>query len=469
MTDGDFQSRWLGFLRCPWCRGGFQFTEAPRPAVGAAEFGVLACGCSRFPVVDGVPIIQRSPVGMFEHTTGRTEVPGIPVAELVRLIEAGESLEALLECLVIPAALPAWSRFLPWRLTHGEAARRLCRRRGKAELRVLLARRQGVSARAIFSYFYRPGRALQPAVGHYFMLRFGQPRHLAALALMANLSANDRPMLDIACGAGHLEHYLNGRQNPVNVIGTDMNFFHVWIARHWLAPESRYVCGNTQDGLPFADDSFSAVLCSDAWHYFHERPTLLREIRRCAPDRPVILTRVGNRGVAPNEGVEETLAGYRAEFGDVALRVYDEEELLQAYLCRQQPLAAPQREDEDLAGSKWLSFIWNLSPPGADGPEGKCPEEAPWDDENWPHAVGEVGLNPIYATSVTANGDLRLTFRFPGTWYAYENHAMLTYHPQQVTIPRGPLMELGRWRTNAHLKALVHSFVLLGLPKRFHA
>jgi hypothetical protein len=49
----------------------------PAGAHGRAAFGVLHCGCGNYPVVDGIPIIVREPVGMFEHMSNAAQVAGV--------------------------------------------------------------------------------------------------------------------------------------------------------------------------------------------------------------------------------------------------------------------------------------------------------------------------------------------------------------------------------------------------------
>ena len=457
-TQAQSAAAWTELLRCPYCNGQFTFAPAVTP-LPLAEFGVLHCKCSRFPVIDGIPIVQRAEVGMFEHTTGATEVAGISTAALVALIESSKLETALLECLAVPASLPRWfERILPMRITHHRLVRHFLRALGKRRLRnEVLARRQDIDACELLDHFYRPGSSLNRAVGQYFVLRFGQPRHLAALALVAGLPAADKPVLDIACGTGHLEHYLTQRSTPTATVGIDMNYFHLWIARHWIAPAGRYVCCNANDGLPFADAQFSATLCSDAYHYITNRAALLQEIERCGANGPVLLTRVGNREVMPNEGTESSGAEYLRELHASDVRTFTESELLKAYLKRESALAAAPTNRETLNETKWLSFGWNL-PRVA---------EPPWSDSEWPHAVGSVGINPIYVARLTEQGALKLRFEFPLVWYAYENHEMLRYHPRSATLRPEQIGNYAAWQGDPSLRALVESFVLIGLPQRF--
>lgn len=289
MSSSSQPPYFLSVLRCPYCSESFEFNEKTRPSVGRAEFGILQCSCSEFAVVDGIPIIQRDPVCILEHTSGRAQTDGISVDELVRLIKSGDPLQALLECLAISFVPKMVQAVFGWRLSHGSVAKRIrCATGKRSFLKHILERRDQIGACDVLGFYYFSGGPLSPTLGHYFIRRFSQPRHLAALALAATMPSDSKPILDIACGIGHLEHYFYCRNDSTPVIGLDMNFYHLWLARHWIAPEGNYVCANAGDGLPFADASFSSTICSDAYHYIPNAERLLNEIDRCAPDRAVV-------------------------------------------------------------------------------------------------------------------------------------------------------------------------------------
>src|SRR5205807_10304892 len=70
---------------------------------------------------------------------------------------------------------------------------------------------------------------------NYFAFRMGQPRHLAALALVCLLTRGKGPLLDVACGVGHLAHYLTGSTGNPWVIGIDRDFFRLYVASKYVA------------------------------------------------------------------------------------------------------------------------------------------------------------------------------------------------------------------------------------------
>lgn len=445
----------LPLLQCPGCGVSFDFRAVPTPKLARAECGVLSCRCAQYAVLDGIPILLSGRIGIFEHTTGATEVAGPTAAELVRLLVEGRGDEALVECLA-PPCWPVWLQRLRRRLASPSEPKSLVHWWGKRQTMALLRNRSSIAARDVFGVFFSD-ETLSPDLGDYFIFRFAQPRHLAALALLSNLDEMDQPIVDFACGCGHLDHYLTCRPHPLRVIGVDLNFYHAWVARHWVAPRGHYICCNVAEGLPFRSGSVSATVVSDAYHYFPRREHFNREVERIAPGRIKILTRVGNRAIRPTEGAELSLHEYRAELGGANIRTFSECRLVRDYLARHDPLGSEPESENALEGSKWLSFV--INPPAK-------PIVASARGGLSPHAVGHIGLNPIYAKSVVA-GQTKLWFTFPRPWYAYENHQMLEYHARVATISATDIEALRSGNWNSTLEELLDQFVLIGLPERF--
>jgi len=428
--------RALTYLRCPWCHDGVRYTEAH------AGYGILECRCDRWPVVDDIPIIQRSPIGHIEHTKGWTRYHSTNHRELVELIDAGQFEEALLRCLNTPRTLPGLTRLIGWYFSHNKLIVGLWNRRDQAALKSLVARRDALTATDVFEFFCSPTSPLGDGLREYFIYRFSQPRHLVALGLIESIPSATQPVLDVACGAGHLAHYLEHRSDPSAVIGCDFNFFHVWIAKHWIAPRADFVCTDLRDGLPFADGAFSATFCSDAYHCIKDRRTLLSEIERCAPGKPLVVTCAGNRSVKPNEGYETDVSGYLDEAPGA--QVFHESGLLNDYLARRTPQPA---SPEEASRHKWVSFVRNPAPPRALSAQ-------------WPHAVGKLVLNPIYRVRAEG-GALHLQHEFPSEWYEFENSGMLKYLPRELTLTQDELQRPA--------EELIRKAVFIGVPDRYSA
>src|SRR5205823_360748 len=107
-----------------------------------------------------------------------------------------------------------------------------------------------------------------------------------------------QPMLDLACGAGHLTYNLAQRIYPRRVIGADTNFASLYVAKLCTAPQAEFVCCDGEDPLPFRGGTFAAVFCSDAFHYLRNKAGCARETCRVvAPDGVVGLISLRNRNV----------------------------------------------------------------------------------------------------------------------------------------------------------------------------
>ena len=94
-------------------------------------------------------------------------------------------------------------------------------------------------------------------------------------------------VLDLGCGEGRHAHGLHLR-GDVEVIGLDMDLASIRKAREGLgmlppretgAPLTAFLAGDATR-LPFADDQFDAVICSEVLEHLPDYRAALREIRR---------------------------------------------------------------------------------------------------------------------------------------------------------------------------------------------
>jgi ubiquinone/menaquinone biosynthesis C-methylase UbiE len=64
------------------------------------------------------------------------------------------------------------------------------------------------------------------------------------------------------------------------------------------------VCADANSALPFADGTFSAAVCSDAFHYFTHKSTCIRElIRLTQPEGFIALATLRNALVKKKTGM----------------------------------------------------------------------------------------------------------------------------------------------------------------------
>jgi SAM-dependent methyltransferase/uncharacterized protein YbaR (Trm112 family) len=442
----------LHWLRCPFCGGKLNPVTTDR-VTAESEYNVLTCYCGQYPVVGGIPILKRGAIG----TAGQT------ADEVIALIQAGRHLEALL-ALISPASpvlAPTWIKSLP-SLLGIRRLKRLAHQRAwdrwQDKAAALLTNRGGqVTACEVLDLSYSGRESNRD----YFAYRFGQPRHLVALSFTSIILQPNRPLLDLACGCGHLTCSLVQRAQGQPVIGIDLSFFELYVAKHWIAPEAAYVCCAADTALPFADGAFSVAFCSDAFHYFVNKPVCFRELERITRDDGLImLVWMHNACVRRPPGVL-TLPpeGYRMLAADLPHCLVADHVVLQRYLQRQGPALARSADTGSLTEAPRLSLV------AARRPE-VFQDYGPFED--WPHAGGHLGVNPLFVDQGRdRRGNLRLQRRFPSVRYEEEHTESKDYLPETVEVPMDVLADLERGKRTPEMEKLIAQCVVLGLPDRY--
>lgn len=482
----------IDFLRCPFCAGSIQLKPGCVEDELGVSFGVTVCGgCAyEFPVVGGVLIIAEPGqlIGVEAEVPAFLSGRGVTVRTLCRLIKGGKHTEAFSRLLnpaapgadllvgpvsrgnafgtagvsdtvrLDPQREPRISPYVQGRLNQFSGGRLLSRARRRIG-KYLLDNQSGLTALdALNLYMARYSRA-ETAV--HFAFSFGQPRHLAALSVASVIKERGGPILDLACGPGHVTHYfstLADMDRPV--VGVDRNFFRLWVARNFVSPRADFVCQWVDRPLPFRTGSFESAFCSDAFHYFVNKAGCVREARRViAPDGLIGIVRFGNADQEPREGHELTVAGYAELFSEIPHLLLGEDELATSYVRRKGPDLRRREMPGDLEGQKWLAAILSAE-------ELSFRESGPFRD--WPHAEGRLVLNPIYLVeSMSPSGDLKLRFEFPSEWYEFENAGYLEYAPDSVDVPREVLTALREGDRTDAVQKLIDRFVIIGVPDRY--
>lgn len=271
----------------------------------------------------------------------------------------------------------------------------------------------------------------------YFRYRFSDLSYLSTAALLAPLSQG--PILDLGCGAGHLVHALSRRIPRGILVGLDINFTLVYLARRFLAPSALFVCADASAPLPFRDGAFEAALCADAFNYLPDRAAAARELLRTVRG-PLLLSRLADpsfRGRGAFEPLEPE--AYRSMFEPRGPRLHGDRGLLEAFLrTRSLDLTGTPGSRDDV-----LTLTAGVEPkiwPGAD------------------YFVTGTELNPIY--DVQEEGAvLRLRRKFISERYAEVYRAYAEFLPETLTVTREQIANRD--------PELVRKFVLLDLPPNY--
>jgi SAM-dependent methyltransferase len=423
-------------LHCPHCG---QDLRSPKSA-----FTILTCSCGTYPVVAGIPIFRK---GMFGPN-------GVTPEKLVWMIARGKHRSTLLE-LVMPASpslVPPELQALPvFRgksklLRIGQAFGRFQWVREAAKVLMDTEDRTACDLMRFHLLRFDP----KPDSFDYFAYRFGQPRHLVALSFASTIRHPQQPLLDLACGYGHLTQHLIHRANGQPVVGIDRDFFSLYVAKHWIAPEAQYVCTDVTQGLPFEDGTFAVSMCTDAFHLFTDKQVVMKELNRVTVGT-IILVTVRNGNVPYRYARFPLTPKEYADLVGRSHRIVGDADVLSRYLQKKGPMLSRQPGLDELSSTSPLSIIV------AD----KFEDYGSF--SQWLHGeVGTLSLNPLFRLE---GNTLRRTF--PTPWYEEDNDACKRYLPESVTVSPNVLEDVWRGRRTPNVEPLIDQFVVLGLPHRF--
>jgi len=484
----------LHWFRCPFCVAEIHLGKIIKGSEQKIQHGLLHCpGCGfEFPVISGVAILLGPDdyVDVKSETTASTLLTGPRIRDLVQLLKDGEAMRAL--SLLLGPTGAKGELFPELKVPRGDGegaggprkvnskpAGRDIRIRGigriqrltrslyrsqflpRAQLRLaqfLETHGASLSALDVINLYY--GQYSGVETSNYFAYRFGQPRHLAGLSLASLMGDAKGPILDLACGVGHFTHFFAYGNPGRPVVGLDRDFFRLFVASQYTAPEGNYVCTPADTALPFSEKVFAGIFCSDAFHYFLHRAASIRELQRLLSDEGTLaLCRFGNSEVEPREGYELSLDGYRRLLGGWPHVFMGEDDLVNRYLKKQGADLTTEAPAEALRRQKWLSVVSSRSP-------GKFGNNKHFAD--WPHAVGRLQINPIFVGGkAKQNGSRQLRFEFPSKWYEFENQRYRDYAPEHCTLPPEVMQALNEGKRPPEVEDYLNQFVILGMPERY--
>lgn len=211
-------------------------------------------------------------------------------------------------------------------------------------------------------------------VGDYFAHRWSDPTYLAGLALLQQHWPAGRPVVEVACGAGHFLRELAQRGVP-DLVGVDVVWAKLWLARRFVCPQARYVCADVTALPDLGVRAPAYVLCHDALYFVRDKAAAARAMRALAGEGGTVV--VGHAHVADPHGAPVPARDY-ARLLDARL-AYDDDELTRALLAGRPPQPAPVAE---LEGSEAVALV-----------AGDLLAPAPYD---LGEPVGPLRLNPLY-------------------------------------------------------------------------
>jgi uncharacterized protein YbaR (Trm112 family)/SAM-dependent methyltransferase len=406
----------LNLLRCPFCGGELKVVQ--RPATEMAQdrlsTGVLGCACCAYPVVAGIPYLRA----------------GQTARAALGLLDAGKVDEALFTLLGLEGG-----------------------RREKFE-----------SARNAKSFTCREAlKLLSPnPEGNYFLYRFSDPTFLASDALVRALAQDERyaqaRLLDLCGGMGHLTRMLCEVSPSSEVWLADLEFWKLWLARQFVAPQCQAVCCDAAQPLPFARGSFSLVVCADALHYIWPRRLAAGEMIRLAGKDGFVVATALHNALCENTsaGLPLTPTGWRSVFEEIPARLFAESAVLDAVLANRPIELSANHSDAELAAEPELIAI-------ASSNDALFRDYSP---ASLQPTIRRLALNPLYQR---LNGTENVwALQFPSPQYAEEFAACRRYLPERIALTGAQIESLKRGEVAVELRKLTRQRVVLDLPENYY-
>ncbi|MFD4025780.1 class I SAM-dependent methyltransferase [Streptomyces sp. NPDC058576] len=280
-------------------------------------------------------------------------------------------------------------------------------------------------------------------VGAYFLHRWSDPTWLAVLALTARHSPGVLPVLELACGTGHLLRELRLRGHR-DVTGIDVVFAKLWLARRFVVPQARLVCADVTAPWPLQPPGTPAyVACHDALYFLPHKEEMVGRALSYAAGGGVVLGHCHNALVpGPVSGLPLDPAGWSALLPGAVC--YDDADLTRAALAGTRPRA---RTPEALTDCEAMAVVSVPSPPPGYGPL----------SVDRPVAGRPLRRNPLYS-----GGSLR----WPGErWRAEYEAAARAFLPDRVDLSPTVLTDARAGRLTPEVVDLARRRVLLDLPE----
>ncbi|WP_202917820.1 methyltransferase domain-containing protein [Streptomyces taklimakanensis] len=281
-------------------------------------------------------------------------------------------------------------------------------------------------------------------VGDYFLHRWSDPTWLAVLALTAHHPPGRRPVLELACGTGHLlrELALRGHRD---LTGIDVVFAKLWLARRFVVPEARLVCADLTAPWPLRPHGPAYVTCHDALYFLPHKREVVDRALRYADGGAVVLGHCHNALVpGPSAGLPLDPAGWRSLLPGAVC--YDDADLTRALLDGAAPRPRPVA---DLAHCEALALADAPPPPPGQG----LPSPAR------PVPGRPLRLNPLYRDGL---------LHWPSPrWRDEYGRDAAGYLPSRVVLSPALLADARAGRLTPEVAGLARRRVLLDLPERW--
>jgi SAM-dependent methyltransferase len=461
---------YIGELHCPYC--GLDLEAEPRSFIAGPQgtYGVVHCGCYRYPVVADILILKQQP-GSF---TGN---------RAVQCIEAGDPAGALEYALSGVSPVPHARRTSLGR-TLSSVRRRVRalfpRLSHQVDQKVTVRRLQdnSLTFREALSVL-RPGLYSQYLYHRYannsfiasiaplLLLKELDTHHATGTTESSSANSNNRKrrrVLDLACGVGHSSFLMASLFPGLSVTAADHDFVNLYIGRRYLIHGVTSICIDAEVPLPFASDSFDAVFCLDGFHYIHSKVALISELNRVLdPFALWLFPHLHNaEGDNPVAGRPLSYRDYLRCFKFLQPRILPENRVLQDLITHQSLDLEASSSEAAVRGSDVFTLI-------ASRRSDLWRKHTDIGSLLWDRG-STLTVNPIYRV-IDEGEKLRLLMNWPNKRLEEECQTIKQYLPFECEVEKPLLQRATEGRLERKdemaLQKLIRSFVLVRLPSAY--
>ncbi len=296
------------------------------------------------------------------------------------------------------------------------------------------------------------------AVADYFAYRWSDPTFLSGLNLLENhLPTDAENVFELCCGIGHYLREFDMRN--IAATGADIVFSKLWITRKFVAPRAKLVCADANFGFPFADQSFDAAFCHDAFYFLPDKRNVAEELKRTTCG--AILIGHAHNAEAENfsSGAAISAREYAALFESENAEIcfYDDAELTASVIENRPPI---KRTIDELNKTAAIDLVFRCRENDA---------ESDWLESFLvPTAERDLRINPLLCG---ADGEIFSEPRYPSDRYENEYAALSGY--LKLSAEEIDWLKKTRYAVNDDWKAdekfieLQRRRILLDLPENW--
>lgn len=285
------------------------------------------------------------------------------------------------------------------------------------------------------------------AVADYFAYRWSDPTFLSGLCLLENhLPTTTGKVFELACGIGHFLREFGLRN--IEATGADVVFSKLWLARKFVAPDAKLVCFDANYDFPFADKSFDAAFCHDAFYFLPEKTHVAYELKRTTSGAILIGHAHNSEAENFSSGAAVSTAEYAAMFDNSI--VYDDAELTAALIENRMPKTG---NVEELKAAEAISLATT---------EQKMTSSINF---SLPPLYRSLRTNPLLDAE---NFNISKTPKYPSERYEKEYAALSGYlklNDEDVSFSVQEIMFYGHWERDENMIELVRRRIFLDLPE----